>query len=202
MATDLYRRRFVRGLALGAIALAALPRAGQAYSPQQAEVLVGQLVDEINKVINSGKSEAAIYKDFERIFGKYADVEGIALIALGADRKRATPAQLAAYEKAFAGYIARKYGKRFREFIGGRLEVTESKAVKSYFEVKTMAYLRGEDPFDVTFLVSDRSGAPKFFNMFIEGVNMVLTEKTEIGAMLDRQKGSIDGLIKQLDATS
>jgi hypothetical protein len=29
------------------------------------------------------------------------------------------PAQLAAFADAFAGYMARKYGKRFREFIGG-----------------------------------------------------------------------------------
>ncbi|WP_116133044.1 phospholipid-binding protein MlaC [Tropicimonas sp. IMCC34043] len=202
MPIDLHRRQFVRRVGLGLAALAAAPTAGWALTTDQAASLVNQVVDDINRVINSGKSEAAIYKEFEKIFGKYADVQGIALLALGADRKRASQAQLVAYVEAFKGYISRKYGKRFREFIGGRLEETGSKAVKSYVEVKTIAYLRGEDPFDVTFLVSDRSGKPKFFNLYIEGVNMVLTEKTEIGSMLDRQKGNIDGLIKQLNATS
>jgi phospholipid transport system substrate-binding protein len=62
--------------------------------------------------------------------------------------------------------------------------------------------LRGEAPFDVTFLISDRSGSDKFFNMFIEGVNMLLTERAEIGAMLDRRRGDIDALIAELGASS
>jgi phospholipid transport system substrate-binding protein len=46
--------------------------------------------------------------------------------------------------------------------------------------------------------VSDRSGQNKFFNMPIEGVNLLLTERTEIGAMLDKRRGNIDALIKDL----
>ena len=73
-----------------------------------------------------------------------------------------------------------------------------ARKVKSFYEVRTTAHLKGEAPFDVTFLVSDRSGSDKFFNMFIEGVNMLLTERTEVGAMLDRRRGNIDQLIADL----
>ena len=65
---------------------------------------------------------------------------------------------------------------------------------------RTLAKLRGQAPFDVTFLVSDKAGKPLFFNMFIEGINMLLTERTEIGAMLDRRKGNLDALIEDLKA--
>jgi phospholipid transport system substrate-binding protein len=34
--------------------------------------------------------------------------------------------------------------------------------------------------------------------MVIEGISMRLSEKTEIGAMLDRNRGNIDGLIADL----
>ena len=34
--------------------------------------------------------------------------------------------------------------------------------------------------------------------MFIEGINMLLTERTEIGAMLDRRGGNIDAMIADL----
>ena len=51
-------------------------------------------------------------------------------------------------------------------------------------------------------MVSDRSGREKFINMYIDGVNMVLTEKTEIGAMLDRRGGNIDTLIADLRKAS
>ena len=74
------------------------------------------------------------------------------------------------------------------------------KKVKNWFEVSCVAHLRGEAPFEVTFLVSDRSGKDLFFNMFIEGVNLLLTERTEIGAMIDRNGGNIDKMIADLKA--
>ena len=122
----------------------------------------------------------------------------MARYALGVDARSATPSQIKAFTKAFQSYIARKYGKRFREFIGGRIKVQSARKIRSGYEIKTTAFLRGEDPFEVTFLVSDKSGKDLFFNMFIEGVNMLLTERTEIGAMLDQRGGDLDRLIRDL----
>jgi len=62
--------------------------------------------------------------------------------------------------------------------------------------VSTTAYLRGQSPFEVTFFVGEKSG--RFYNMYIEGVNMLLTERTEIGAMLDRRRGDLDAMIRDL----
>ena len=105
------------------------------------------------------------------------------------------------FTAAFQGYISRKYGRRFREFIGGRIEVADARAVKSYYEVITTAFLRGEAPFEVRFQVSDKSGKLLFFNIIIEGVNMLASERTEIGAMLDRQGGDLNALIAELQTT-
>ncbi|MGE4325248.1 MAG: ABC transporter substrate-binding protein, partial [Pseudodonghicola sp.] len=52
------------------------------------------------------------------------------------------------------------------------------------------------------FHVSDRTGKELFFNIYIEGVNMLLTERTEIGSMLDARQGSIDKLITDLKTAS
>ena len=153
---------------------------------------------EINSVIGSGKSEDAMYKDFERIFARYSDTAYSAAYTLGNDGRTATAAQKRAYSEAFETYVARKYGRRFREFIGGRLEVTGVKQVKKWYEVSAVAYLKGQSPFEVTFLVSDRSGGNKFFNLYIEGINMLLTERTEIGSMLDKRRGDIDALVADL----
>ncbi|NDA30586.1 MAG: ABC transporter substrate-binding protein, partial [Alphaproteobacteria bacterium] len=53
-------------------------------------------------------------------------------------------------------------------------------------------------PFTVSFLVSNRSGKLLFFNMFIEGINMLLSERTEIGAMLDKRRGDVEKVMKDL----
>lgn len=191
-----YDRRFV----LAALGAAAVARPAAALSTGEAESLVDALVREINTVINSGKAEKSMYRDFEQIMARYADLQIIARSALGPPARSASASQMASFTKAFSGYISRKYGKRFREFQGGRLEVKGAKPVKSFYEVRTMAFLQGQAPFDVTFLVSDKSGRDKFFNMFIEGVNMVAAERTEIGAMLDRHKGDLNALIRDLKA--
>ncbi|MCO0635672.1 ABC transporter substrate-binding protein [Lutimaribacter sp. EGI FJ00014] len=196
------RRGFLGFLGAGLAALPWVPTPAFAMSEANAKLLVDKLVADINAVISSGKSESAMLREFERIFARYADVPTIARYALGVDARRATPAQLRNFTDVFQRYISVKYGRRFREFIGGKIEVQAARRVKSFIEVKSLAKLRGEAPFDVTFLVSDRSGSDKFFNLFIEGVNMLLTERTEIGAMLDRRGGDIDSMIADLRATS
>ncbi|ABF65213.1 toluene tolerance [Ruegeria sp. TM1040] len=194
------RRHFLASLAAVGVSTTALP--ALALNESSASALINGLVSDINKVIASGKSERAMYGDFERIFQRYSDTSYIAAYAMGVDARRATNAQKRAFSNAFQGYIARKYGSRFREFIGGRLEVTDVKKVKRWYEVSCVAYLRGQSPFEVTFHVSDRSGKDLFFNMFIEGVNLLLTERTEIGAMIDRNGGDIDKMISDLQKLS
>ncbi len=131
------RRATLAGIAgLGAVAL--LPGRALAVTAAQAEALIDKVVRDINKIIASGKSERAMIRDFEKVFVNYADVGRIAMMVLGPDGRAASASQKRAFTKAFQGYVGRKYGKRFREFIGGRVEVQKSRAVKSFFEVTTM----------------------------------------------------------------
>jgi phospholipid transport system substrate-binding protein len=189
-----------RSLFVVAAAAAVFPHAALALSTAQATTLVDALVGDINRVIGSGKSEAAMISDFETIFDTYADVPIIARTALGSDWRRATDSQRTRFVTAFRSYVASKYGRRFREFIGGRIEVSEAATVPNGVEVRAMAVLQGQSPFEVSFVISDGSGRPKFINLFIEGINMITSERTEIGAMLDRRRGDIDGLITDLEA--
>ena len=197
MPSDIILTRRSFGLALGAgLAVSALP--ALALNVDQARALIDKAVGDINKVINSGRSESAMLPEFEKIFARYADVPTIARSALGVAARSASNAQMKAFTKAFQFYISRKYGRRFREFIGGRIEVKDAHPLKSYFEVVSTAHLKGEAPFEVRWHVSDKAGKSLFFNIIIEGVNMLASERTEIGAMLDKRKGNLDALIADL----
>ena len=110
-------------------------------------------------------------KQFEKIFKSYADVPTIARYALGNDARALSKSQIV---------------------------VQKSRPIKSFFEVETLAHLKGWEPFTVSFLVSNRSGKLLFFNMFIEGINMLLSERTEIGAMLDKRRGNIEKVMEDL----
>lgn len=198
MMTTFSRRSFI----LGSVAFAGLSASpALAMTENQAIALVDDVVADINRVISSGKSDAAILKDFEALFARYADVNIMAQYALGADGRSASTSQKRAFADAFKGYISRKYGRRFRDFIGGRVEVISARPIRAGYEIKTTVFLRGQSPYEVAFHVSDRSGKEKFFNMYVEGVNLLLTERTEIGSMLDARGGDLNKLIKDLKTT-
>lgn len=192
----MHRRLFLLAAAAAFPLISASP--ALALNAAGAESLVDKVVADINKVINSGKSETAMYKDFERIFDNYADVPIIARTTLGPPARTATAAQMKAYTAAFRTYISRKYGRRFREFIGGGVEVRSSRAINDNFEVLTMATLAGQPPFEVSFRVSDKSGRDLFYDMLIEGISLLKSEKSEVGALLDRNRGDLDAMIADL----
>ena len=190
------RRRLMFSTTL--VAFSGAATFGWAANAKDAEVLVTKLVADINAVISSGNSEPVMVKQFEKIFKSYADVPTIARYALGNDARALSKSQMERFTKVYSVYVSHKYGRRFREFIGGKIVVQKSRPIKSFFEVETLAHLKGWEPFTVSFLVSNRSGKLLFFNMFIEGINMLLSERTEIGAMLDKRRGNIEQVMEDL----
>ena len=190
------RRRFIFSTTF--LAVSNVATLGWAADAKDAEVLVTNLVADINAVISSGSSEAVMVKQFEEIFKLYADVPTIARYALGNDARALSKSQMEKFTKIYSVYVSHKYGRRFREFIGGKIVVQKSRPIKSFFEVETLAHLKGWEPFTVSFLVSNRSGKLLFFNMCIEGINMLLSERTEIGAMLDKRRGDIQRVMEDL----
>jgi phospholipid transport system substrate-binding protein len=195
LATDITRRSL---LALAGAAVLAGPAA--AMTEAEASRLIGEVTGEITRIINSGQSEARMFAAFEQVFLRYSDIDTIARFTLGPPARSASSADMRAYTQAFAGYLSRKYGRRFREFIGGTVTVTGTRPSQNGVDVTAVANLRGEAPFEVTFRVSARSGRPLFYDLMIEGISLLKAEQTEIGALLDRNRGSVAGLVGALNA--
>jgi phospholipid transport system substrate-binding protein len=191
------RRAFV-GLLSGAAAVALLPVRVLAQSVSVARQLVDELLIDLYAMINSGSSSNRLYADFEDLLIRYADMPIIAQTVMRVEWRRASSAQRSAFITTFRSYIARKYGSRFRELIGGTFEITDTRQIRNFVEVTTTANLRNEAPFEVIWLVSNGSGQHKFFNLIIEGINLATTEAEEVGALLDRNGGNIDAMIADL----
>lgn len=198
MPTSKTDRRQVLG-ALGALAVfGAVPDPAAALTQGQARSLIDAVMADVHAIINSGQSEARMIARFEELFANYGDVPVIARSALGPPARAASSAQLNAFTAAFRGYMARKYGRQFREFIGANVEVVSARQVQSFWEVISTMTLRGRAPFEVRWHVSDRSGRALFFNLIIEGVNLLAAERQEVGTMLERRGGNLDRMIQDL----
>jgi phospholipid transport system substrate-binding protein len=187
-----------RALLLGLGAAALTPAAALAMTQAQARELIGQVMSDVQSAVGTGRNEAAVIRDFERIFSRYGDVPVIARSVLGPAARSASAGDLASFTEAFRGYMARKYGRQFRRFTGARADVMGAREVQRYWEVITTMNLRGEPPFEVRWHVSDRSGQHLFFNLIIEGVNLLAAERQEIGTMLERRGGNIARMTEDL----
>ncbi len=194
----LLTRRSLMTATASALVLPFVARPAAAIDTNAATGLVQQVAAEITRIINSGRSEAAMIREFEQVMGRYADMPTISQSVLGPPARSASAAQLRSFSGAFQGYMARKYGRRFREFIGGTVSVTGAQNGNRFVEVVSQVTLSGSSPFEVRFRVWDRSGSPKFIDMLIEGISLVISERSEIGALLDRNGGNIDAMISDL----
>jgi phospholipid transport system substrate-binding protein len=64
--------------------------------------------------------------------------------------------------------------------------------------VKTLIIRTGKAPVVVEWLVTDRPGRVVITDFVIEGVSMLITEREEIGSMLEARGGDVDKLIADL----
>jgi len=199
---DPARRRLLGGaLALGAAL--ALPRAVLAQATNQARSLVETISAEVVALVNSGRGEAQMYAEFERVLARYADMPAVAAASLGPAWRTATPAQQRAFVAAFQSYLARKYGRQFRDYRNASIQVTGARdAGNAGVLVNTVVQRPGQANIAIDWQISARSGAPKAVNLIIEGISMLSNERAEIGAMLEASRGSIDGLIQRMQARS
>ncbi|MBE3640395.1 ABC transporter substrate-binding protein [Mangrovicoccus sp. HB182678] len=184
----------------GTAVLATLSGPALALTEDQAVSYVQSMAADIEKTINSGRSDAQMYKAFEQLLNQYADMDTIARFALGPAARSASSGELSAYTAAFRTYLSKKYGARFREFIGGDIQVQGARKDKRAVIVSARAKPRGQSAVAVDFHVSDRNG--KVFNVILEGVNLLTTERTEITSLLDQQGGSISNLTAELKRRS
>jgi phospholipid transport system substrate-binding protein len=195
----LTRRAVLTGLA--ALALLAAP--ARAASTAEAEALVAQLSEELTRLIASGRSDAQIYAGFESILSRYADMPAVAASVLGPPWRGASAAQKQAFVAAFQRYLSRRYGKQFREYRTARIEITGSRdGGKAGILVGTRVVRPGQEPIAVDWQISDRSGSARVVNLVIEGVSMLASERAQVGAMLEAQRGSLDALIVLLKSTA
>ena len=173
-----------------------------AFKKSDAEKLIKNLTNDVLGAVNEQKSEDIMFSRFEEIFSKYADVPLIARKALGPTWRGPSKAQTSAYVSAFRCYMARYYGKRFEEFLGSEIIVSNSRKTSGGFLVGSNIILKDGSSYQAQWHVIDARGKYLMYNLFLEGVSVLSDVRVQIGSMLDKRAGSIDRLIEHLNSKS
>ncbi len=127
-------------------------------------------------------------------------LDKMARVLLGPYRRRATDEEINAFEVALEDYIVFTYAWRFAAYSGEKFETgrvkdgrRESKVVESRLYPQNDA-----SPILVEWHVEDINGAWRIFDIVVENVSMVVTQKADFQSVLSSNNGSVEKLTEIL----
>jgi phospholipid transport system substrate-binding protein len=197
--------RMVLAVIAGATAGLA-PSLSHALSEDEATAHVQRTISEILTLVGGPGDSASKAPQLLAIMERRAAMPQIARFAAGIAWRGMNDDQQTRFVAAFGKFISRIYAGRFQEYAGGGPSGEGFKmgrvidAGRKGMLVKTSIIRTGEAPVVVEWLVTDRPGRVVITDFVIEGISMLITEREEIGGMLEARGGDVDKLIADLAA--
>jgi phospholipid transport system substrate-binding protein len=202
------RRRDFLGPWLPALLIAALVATGLQPGPARAdefsdgakkfiEILTSDAISMLT-VENISKIERS--DRFRRLMNENFAIKGIAKFVLGRHWRKATEAEKKEYLQLFEDLLVATYADRFAKYSGEKLLVNESEVRgKGDALVHTiMIRVDGAKPLKVAWRVRGKSGIYKIVDIMVEGISMVVTQKSEFASFIKKNGGSLGPLLLEL----
>lgn len=203
------RRRFLGRTAAATLAGGAIwlgPVAALALSREEAAEFVRITIQEVAALLESSGDKAEKAARLRAIMEERAAMPQIARFVAGTAWRGMSEDQQARFVEAFSGFVSAVYAAKFQEYSGeagaGELfsmgEVID--AGKKGMLVRTTIKRGGDGPIVVEWLVTDRPGRVVIADIVIEGISLLVTQREEIGSMLEARGGDVDKLIDHLES--
>ncbi|MEQ9639532.1 MAG: ABC transporter substrate-binding protein [Alphaproteobacteria bacterium] len=196
------RRAFVAGLA--ALAFTAATPA-QAKVEAEARQFIEQLAQStVDVVADRDASPATRTERLSHLLNRGFDTEVISRFVLGRHWRDASESERREFVALFHDYTVASYARRFEAYAGHRLEVTDARdqgGERGRIKVLVSSQLLRPTgaPVKVDWRVRQTAEGWRIYDVVVEGVSMVLTQRSEFSSVILRG-GSIQGLLDQLRA--
>lgn len=193
------KRTVLKVLAAAAIILAA-PLHARALDPDAARAHVEQVSGRLLDILGGNGPLESKRDAFRGVLTRDTAVEDIARIAIGRIWRAMPDEQRDRYRVAFIDYLTDTYSKRFAEFSGETITIGDATdAGKSGILVaSTVVSADGRRRITVEWRVIERNGGPKVLDVYVEGASLLITQKSEFEAILERNGDDVDALIAQI----
>jgi phospholipid transport system substrate-binding protein len=186
------RSLIILSLLIGSTSLAAASNAIAA----DANVFMSELWTRAVEVLDKKAPLRERLTRFRQLFQADFDGPGIARFVLGRYWRTASEQEQQEYMKLFEDYVIFVYGTRLSHFNGETFKVRGSRTDESGTVVSTdIISPSGEPPIKVDWrLIADR-GAFKINDVIIEGISMMVTQRSEFASIIQRHGGQVGGLL-------
>ena len=126
-------------------------------------------------------------------------VDTVGRFVLGHHWRRATPGQQDDYLVVFREYVVNSIAARFGDYSGERMRVVDQRDDHGKGTIVTTQI---DSPVhglvEVQWRVREVEGETKIIDIIVEGVSMLLTQRSEFAAVISSNGGNVDALIVQL----
>ena len=177
-----------------------LAPAAQAASSKEAETFISNLANEALKDLSDKLPEPELEKHFKALLDKNFDMPRISRFVLGRYWTGATDKEKQDFQSLFEAYVVRAYSIRFSEYSGETVKVTGSRSdsPENVVVASQIAQAGGAPPVRVDWIVRKDDAVFRIADVSVEGVSMVLTQKQEFAAVIERNGGGVTALNKAI----
>ncbi len=198
------RRRLLGGLLLGGVLALALPAAGIAPAARAdstadaARAMVETVGHKVLKTLRDpGLSEQQKYDQLVQLLDGPIDLNLVARLILGRYWRTASEAQRTEYLELFRAFALHTLATRLDVFGGQDFEITGAKAVGDRDALVETRILGSGPPIKVDWRVRELDDQSLVaIDVIVEGVSLIVTQRSEFGAVIERQ--GMDGLLAEL----
>lgn len=192
-----------RSLILGLLALPLVPLATTAQAAEPAEIFVNDSIKRGLTILNNKSINANQRRtQFLDFLLTLTDLKRVSDTALGAARRTASPADMAAYTAAFKDYALAVYHSYMSCYAGQGLKVLNSNERGNITEVNTQLVdpKSNKPPMSVSFRLVNDGGRFLVVDFSAEGVWINILQRDQFAAFLSQNNGSIAALATDLKA--
>jgi len=188
-------RRFlltIMSLLIASVSLAPTPTAIAA----DANVFMNEMWNRAVEVLSKKVPATERLTRFRQLFQADFDGPGIARFVLGRYWRSASEQEQQEFLKLFEDYVVFVYGTRLSSFNGEKFRVKGSRPEGNGVVVATdILNPGGEPPIKVDWRLISDNGAFKINDVIIEGISMLVTQRSEFASIIQRHGGQVGGLL-------
>lgn len=157
--------------------------------------------DAIVMLTGNDISKAERAKRFRALMRKNFAMEGIAKFVIGRHWRNANDQEKAEYLRLFEDLMVATYAERFEKYSGEKLLVkrVEVRNKKDALVYTTMVKAHdGIKPLKVEWRVRQKAGVYTIIDVMVEGISMIMTQKSEFASFINSNGGELNALLMEL----